>query len=154
MPTPVRWRNLRRFLNGEPIKARPVGRVEWAWRWCRRNPGKALAGTAAILGILIYAVSVSILAGMLNEKKKEAESARDSALVAKNNAMISEGKAVKAQGIAEQNQQQQRQTADAALRQMVEMVEKLHGVMQSKRLSINASPEIRRLRTEVLTRCP
>lgn len=42
--------DLRRFLAGEAIAARPIGRVEWFVQWCRRNPvavGLFLAVTAS-----------------------------------------------------------------------------------------------------------
>ena len=42
---------LNRFLHDEPIHARPVGRVEKAWRWCRRKP--ALAASLAALALAI-----------------------------------------------------------------------------------------------------
>jgi WD40 repeat protein len=44
--------DLRRFRVGEPIAARPVGRLERGWRWCRRNPVLAGALTAAVLALL------------------------------------------------------------------------------------------------------
>ncbi|HXJ59337.1 MAG TPA: protein kinase [Verrucomicrobiae bacterium] len=36
---------LRRFLSGEPVRARPLGSMAKVWRWCRRKP--ALAGALA-----------------------------------------------------------------------------------------------------------
>jgi WD40 repeat protein len=46
--------DLRRFLNGEPVRARPAGRAERLWRWCRRNP---------VVATLLGAVALSLLAG-------------------------------------------------------------------------------------------
>ncbi|HET6879173.1 MAG TPA: protein kinase, partial [Pirellulales bacterium] len=48
---------LRRYLQGEPIHARPISSTARAWRWCRRNPAvAALAGVAVLLIAVILAV--------------------------------------------------------------------------------------------------
>src|SRR5687768_2649555 len=52
-------RDLSRFLDGEPVRARPVGRLDRAWKWARRRP--ALAGLYAVMVI----ASVALLSGWL-----------------------------------------------------------------------------------------
>jgi eukaryotic-like serine/threonine-protein kinase len=48
--------DLRRFLNHEPILARPVSRLERMWRWCRRNPKIALPTGVASLFVIATAI--------------------------------------------------------------------------------------------------
>ncbi len=64
---------LGRFLDDEPILARPVSRAERLWRWCRRKP--ALAGLSAVivLLVLLFAVGAPIALLLINQERRRAE---------------------------------------------------------------------------------
>src|SRR3989442_3410037 len=64
---------LNHFLRDEPIKARPVGRFEKAWRWCRRKPAVASLGGATILLLLALAIGSPIAAFRINRERQRAE---------------------------------------------------------------------------------
>lgn len=81
---------LGRYLDGMPIHARPITRVEKVWRWCKRNPAVASLISLCVLAVLLgvtgstwfafqmkaEATRADINAEISKEKEKKAVAAR------------------------------------------------------------------------------
>lgn len=55
--------DLRRFLDNQPIRARPIGNLGRAVRWCRRNP--VVAGLMASTAVAVVVALVAMLVGYI-----------------------------------------------------------------------------------------
>jgi WD40 repeat protein len=65
--------DLRHFLDGKAIRARPAGWAERTWRWCRRNP--AVAGLLVLVAVLFLsgAVAGSVALVVLDQARRMAD---------------------------------------------------------------------------------
>lgn len=65
--------DLRRYLLGEPIQARPVGRIERVWRWCKRHPAVASLSAALLLTLVAVSIIAPIVAVQQARLRGESE---------------------------------------------------------------------------------
>src|SRR5262245_50020851 len=98
--------DLQRFLDGEPIAARPIGRGERALRWAKRHPS-----TAALVGVIALAsVALFVLGTWHNVSLKKAlDVAENRRLEAERLSTIAETRRIDAEtqkGIAETRRQE------------------------------------------------
>lgn len=70
---------LRRFLRGEPIRARPIGRVQRAWRWAKRRPAAA-ALLAVLAAVAVAGPAVAVQQTLLRVQRDRLSAEREQAL--------------------------------------------------------------------------
>ena len=62
--------DLNRFIEGRPIQARRVSRLERTWRWCKRNPWPASLSAALLLALVSGTIVSSILAARASRQAR------------------------------------------------------------------------------------
>jgi serine/threonine-protein kinase len=72
--------DLRRFLGGESIRARPVGATGRLWRWCRRKPAVAILATALAVALVAGFIGLTVLWQRADRHRIQAERERAEAL--------------------------------------------------------------------------
>jgi WD40 repeat protein len=73
--------DLERWLDGQPILARPLGPWATAWRWSRRHPAAATLGAALVLSLAAIVVGTSLAAVRIRRAEEKSDtSLRESLL--------------------------------------------------------------------------
>jgi serine/threonine-protein kinase len=142
--------DLRRFLDGKPILARPVSSFERARSWCRRNPRvAALLAVVALLLTLLTAGSTAA-AVLIARKQAETEQQRRAAVAAR---LVAEQKGLEAEQArrkADENAEIATRNAKVANEQSNLAVQTLYNLVRNIQLRIRNEGTQQKLRQDLL----
>ncbi len=124
--------DLARWREGRPILARPVGVVERAVRWSRRNPAVALLSAAVIL---VGVLGISGIVWKWQDAQENAREARDNAQEARDNAQTARDETAKALAAAKAERRERYRANIAAAASALQL-----NNVPAARLSLNAAP--------------
>lgn len=144
-------KDLERWLENRPIKARPVSAWERGWRWCRRNPVVAVLATSVCF-LMLAATTGAIAAATIVAARNEAlqtqwQRAEDNAALAEKRAVQASDEANRARA-AEAESEKERRRAEENLRSAREAVDSFFTkVSESQLLNV---PDMEPLREDLL----
>ncbi len=92
--------DLRRYLNGEPILARPLSSWGRSVKWAKRHPALAVLGIATITATLAFVSVLSVAYARIREAVQQKEAEAEAAHTAREK---EEGERKRAEGLAAEN---------------------------------------------------
>jgi serine/threonine-protein kinase len=104
---------LDRWLRGEPIQARPIGKLMQGWRWCRRNPLVASLLAFSLLSLLSITVVALVSYVLLAEKQVRTDQALENEKREYQRAEQALEKEAQQHALARKRAHEARQAADA-----------------------------------------
>lgn len=137
--------DLRCYLAGEPILARPIGRLERSLRWVKRNPVTSALTAAVVLCLVAGAIASSLFAVEMRRQRDEADTLRDTAETQRKAADVQR----EAARAAEEREREERRTAQRATaefgletgRTLCELGKVDQGMLWFARSLVNLPPE-------------
>ena len=88
--------DIRRYLRGEAILARPVSTAERSWRWARRNPSIAVLGASLTAVLVLTTLASLFVANRMAQLAQNERKSRAAAQAETYRAVLSEAKALRA----------------------------------------------------------
>ena len=128
--------DLKRFVDNQPIHARPIGSFEKSWRWCKRNPRIATLATSLL-------VALSMIAGLATWT---------SVTIAKERDNVKQQKQIADENLqrAEANEKQALASQELTQQQALNIIKTMQSVLINVDKPLKADPNLADTRLEVM----